>query len=117
MSIHGKLYAADGALPSILTIMAKKSSNNLESRVSALEERIQDLAEVKKDVKEVLTIVNETNLVLAKLPTWENLKETNGRVDKLEDESNSAAGGRKMLAAVAGMLGGVVGWIASYFSK
>lgn len=100
--------------------MPKKHSN-LDSRVSVLEEqeraRGEAIKEMSTDVKSVLSSVNALTVALAKLPTWDNLKETNARVDTLENESHSAAGGRKVLVGVAGAVGGLIGWVVSYFSK
>ena len=115
--------------------MASKRKKCPSIAAEVLEERVaaqrEDLNELKSGVQSILSAVNQMNLHVAKLPSWDSVKQLHTetretiegvhiRVKALEDEATEAKGSKKVLLTVAGFAGGgvsaLIGWAMTYFS-
>ena len=101
---------------------------SIKVQLARLEARVDAHDELKADVKQILATVNSTNLKVAVLPTWEDVKtlhtETratvNGvsaRMDEYDALKNQAKGGGKTLVLIGTIAGTVGGWLTSWISS
>ena len=89
-------------------------------------------AEIKSDVRAILATTVQTNLAIAVLPTWENVKARDKELEKanaaisadvqsLKDAATESRGKTKVLLVVAGLIGSALstaaGAIVSYFTS
>lgn len=136
-------------MPAPKSIRKSKSPTNavleerLESqcvRIDEIKEDVQNRSsELKSDINQVLTVVNNLALTVAKLPTWDNVKEIHtetrkvvkeqneaqntsvlaiaARVTELEDNKKTIVGGWKTVCAIgagAVALFPVISWLWSF---
>ncbi|HYG24444.1 MAG TPA: hypothetical protein VEH04_16825 [Verrucomicrobiae bacterium] len=86
----------------------------LEARTQFLEDAVK---EMKDDIKAILGAVQDLKLTLATAPSRESFELLEQRVRSLEDELNKARGGWKAMVTIGSLVGAVIGWVFSYFSK
>jgi hypothetical protein len=115
---------------------APKKSVNLavvETRLDAQDKALSDLKAAhdlesiqrRADAKEILAEITKTNLSVAVLPKWEDIKklheETTARLASLESTRDQQKGGWKTLTVIGSICAAVGGWLGSavsdFFSK
>lgn len=100
----------------------------LGERVSVTEERVNNLhdqlPEIKQNLRTLVESVGNIQVNLAKLPTWEAVKESEKKHEALEERVGSLEGARSAIKvgwAIISTLGGIacviIGWAISIWAR
>lgn len=101
----------------------------LETRLDSQDKAMSELkashelavANLRADTKEVLAAITATNLEVAKLPKWDDLKRAQEAVDarllSLETTRSEQKGGWKAITIIGGICATLGGWLGSLISN